>query len=55
LSSLPKKLESQTTKQLYAKEKLLEIPDTEFERWLQQWQEQWHKCVCDEGAYFEGY
>lgn len=35
-------------------EQLLVIIKNDFERCLQHWQEQWNKCVCTEGACFEG-
>lgn len=33
---------------------LRKIPQQDFHRCFQQWQERWSKCVCSDGAYFEG-
>jgi hypothetical protein len=35
--------------------KLRRIPKEAFHWCFQQWQEQWRKCVCAQGSYFEGY
>jgi hypothetical protein len=33
---------------------LRKIPKEAFRRCFQQWQDQWSKCVCAHGSYFEG-
>jgi len=33
---------------------LQKIPKEAFRRCFQQWQDQWSKCMCAQGSYFEG-